>query len=460
MCIDIPEILTRPLSRIAADIADQKQRSALYGALREHRDRMEPSINAFEERRESHQVDTSAPLNGLPITVKDQIAVAGWRRNFGLDRTTTNPDGINAKVVDQFAKLGAVVTGKTALPPNAMDFQTHNRRRGHTNNPHNPRFTTGGSSGGGAAAVASGMSLLDLGADLAGSLRLPVAWCGVTSLTPTEGKLPDHGMLRGAHRLGHFARIGPIARRVEDLAFVWNCLTATADTAGNPPTSLRIALWAPNDRSPCDEVTISAWENLAKTIDGPQLTAEPNAMSGFFTPDIYRLFGEIMGHETGALIPAPIRWLMRQDRGAAQRSPGFLTHVHSGYRRSKARLATNIILLETFRRKALADWSDWDAMILPVTGVCAFEHLAPTTDRAGVRDYDHRFKTLAGPLGYFDALTRFTVPVGLLGWPVITVPIGRDPNGLPMGAQIVGKPHTETLLLNLAQRLVPQFGFQ
>ncbi|MCR9134875.1 MAG: amidase [Alphaproteobacteria bacterium] len=151
---------------------------------------------------------------------------------------------------------------------------------------------------------------------------------------------------------------------------------------------------------------------------------------------------------------------MRQDRGAARRSPGFLSHVHSGYRRNKTRMAGNITRLEAFRRQAMSDWSDWDAMIVPVTGVCAFEHLAPTTDRAGIRDYVHQFDTLAGPLGYFDALTRFTVPVGLLGWPVITVPIGRDPNGLPMGAQLVGKPHSETLLLDLAQRLVPQFGFR
>ncbi|MCR9134874.1 MAG: amidase family protein [Alphaproteobacteria bacterium] len=297
MNIDIPEILTRPLSKIATDMEDQRQRSALYTALREQRDRMEPSLNAFEARRETQPVEVAAPLHGLPITVKDQIAVSGWRRHFGLDRTKAKPDRINAKVVDQLVDLGAEVTGKTALPPNAMDFQTYNRRRGHTNNPHNPHFTTGGSSGGGAAAVASGMSLLDLGADLAGSLRLPAAWCGVTSLTPTEGKLSVNGMLRGAQGLDHFARIGPIARRVEDLAFVWSCLTATVGKSDNPVTKWRIGIWAPNNTSPCDEATHSAWVNLAQTIDDPDLFVEPDAMSRFFSPDAYRLFGEIMGHK-------------------------------------------------------------------------------------------------------------------------------------------------------------------
>lgn len=460
MNINIPDILMRPLSQIAMDIAEESHRIALYNALREQRDRTEPSINAFEARVETPPQDAMGPLHGLPITVKDQIAVTGWARNFGLDSPARRPDRIDAGVIKKFASLGARVSGKTALAPNAMDFQTYNRRRGHTNNPHDQRFTAGGSSGGGAAAVASGMSLLDLGADLAGSLRLPAAWCGVTSLTPTEGVWPNDGMLRGTHRLEHFGRIGPIARRVDDLAFIWQCAMGAKETLEKPASPLRIDIWAPDKTPLCDEATQAAWTGLARRCHQTGLTVNPDPMQSLFTHQIYQLFGEIMGHETGALIPAPIRWLMRQGRGSAQRSPGFLTHVHTGYRRDRGRFAENIQLLEMLRSEALTHWSDLDALILPVSGVCAFEHLAPKTDRTGVRDYDHPFDTTAGQLGYFDALTRFTVPITLLGWPVVTMPIGRDPNGIPMGAQIVGKPHTEAQLLNLSQKLAPHFDFK
>lgn len=459
MDIEIPEILARPLREIAADIADGGRRAALYDALRKQRDGAEPLINAFEARQETSPANTAGPLHGLPITVKDQIAVDGWKRSFGMDRPASKHDRMDAGVVVTLTASGATVTGKTALPPNAMDFQTFNRRRGHTRNPHDPRFTAGGSSGGGAAAVASGMSLLDLGADLAGSLRVPAAWCGVTSLTPTEGTLPGDGMLHGTRQLDHFARIGPIARRVEDLAFVWTSLTGSPGPSVKTASHLRIGLWMPDRSSSCDETTRTIWAGLKTRFDQTDLVVEPTPMLDLFSPDIYRLFGEIMGHETGALIPAPVRWLLRQDRRAARRSPDFLAHVHTGYRRDKARFSENTRQIEMVRKQALAHWSDVDALILPATGVCAFEHLAPTSDRAGVRDYDHSFDTLAGPLGYFDALTRFTVPVGLLGWPVITLPIGRDHHGLPMGAQIVGKPKSENLLLELAQRLVPHIGF-
>lgn len=456
MDIEIPESLMRPLSEIANDIADDERRTALYDALRRQRDRFESSINAFESRREIPPAKAAVPLHGLPITIKDQIAVDGWKRSFGMDRAASKPDSIDAGVVAEMRVLGASVTGKTALPPNAMDFQTFNRRRGHTNNPHDPRFSAGGSSGGGAAAVASGMSLLDFGADLAGSLRLPVAWCGVTSLTPTEGSWPGDGMLHGARRLDHFARIGPIARRVEDLAFVWTCLAGSSGVSAKAASRPRIKLWAPDGTSPCDEVTRTVWTGLKTRFDQTDLNVKTDPMRSLFTPDAYRLFGEIMGHETGALIPAPIRWLLRQDRGAARRSPDFLARIHKGYRRDKTRFTENVRQFETMRTQAMAHWADTDVLILPVTGVCAFEHLAPASDRAGVRDYDHTFETLAGPLGYFDALTRFTVPIGLLGWPVVTLPIGRDANGLPMGAQIVGKPKSEVHLLDLAQRLTQE----
>lgn len=460
MTFERPDLINRPLRALVPELAHPCARRTLYDALRVQRDAQEPQINAFEARSEESPPAPKGPLNGLPITVKDQIAVAGWSRSFGLDRVARKVERTSAPVIAQLEALGAQVTGKTALAPHAMDFQTANARRGATCNPHNPRFTSGGSSGGSAAAVASGMSVLDFGADLAGSLRLPVAWCGVTSLTPTEGALSGAGLLAGAQSLDHFARMGPIARQVDDLAYVWDVLSEPAEAASAQTAPPHLALWSAQGEVPCDAPTLAAWQAFTVQLEHGPFAVTRDAMAQLFTPETYRLAGEIIGYETGALVPFPIRWLMRRDRVAAGHSPGFLAHVHAGYRRDKARHVTNLSQLVTTRAQALAQWSDADVLILPVTGICAFEHLPPTRDRGGVRDYDQTFETQAGPLGYFDALTRFTLPLTLLGWPVVTVPIGRDANGLPIGAQVVGKPQAEAQVLDIARQIEGVVQFQ
>ena len=460
MTLTVPPLLDRPLESIAAAVSASEERAAVFQSLGAQRDQLEGTINAFELRRETCPQTVTGPLNGLPITVKDQIAVAGWPRSFGLDRVARKPDMVSAPLVERLQNLGAVVTGKTALPPNAIDFQTGNRRRGPTCNPHDVRFTTGGSTGGGAAAVASGMSLLDVGADLSGSLRLPAAWCGVTSLVPTEGRWPNDGLLPGQSCLDHFARIGLTARSVDDLRFIWHMLESEGGEPLPGTGAIRMALWSPGNMPPCDEATLHAWTQLHHRLIDTDMTIEPSAMAALFDADVYRLSGEIIGYETGALVPWPIRWLMRRDRRATETSPGFVAHIHTGYKRNAARYTDNLDQLHAHRAAAEQEWLGFDALIVPVSGVCAFEHLAPVQDQAGVRTYDKVFMTKAGGLGYFDVLTRFTLPLTMLGWPVVTVPIGRDPNGLPIGAQIAGRPGTEARLLDIAADLARSIGFR
>ncbi|MEJ6395375.1 amidase [Gymnodinialimonas sp. 2305UL16-5] len=450
------QFLDTPLRQLADDIAAPKARRHLYDALTAQRDAEEPRLNAFEARREICPKTANGPLNGLPITVKDQIAAAGWPRGFGAERIPPKPDRKSASLVARLEDLGAVVTGKTALPPNAMDFQTSNTRRGPTRNPHDPAFTCGGSTGGGAAAVASGMSLVDVGADLSGSLRLPAAWCGVTSFVPGEGGWGNDGLLRGDARLAHFARAGLTARRVEDLAFLWSALEGTP--VPDRKTEPRLALWSPAGQAPCDDQTLGLWHTFRQRITASDIAVEDTSMDMLFTPDVYRLGGEIIGHETGALVPWIIRWFMRRDRRGAQMSPGFVAHVNDGYRRDAGQYQRNLDHLADLRAAAQQSWAHVDALVLPVSGVCAFRHIKPARDQNGVRTYDTMFETGAGPLGYFDALTRFALPITALGWPVVTLPIGRDSNGIPVGAQLVGKPGSDGDLIAIAAGLQDLFA--
>ena len=131
-------------------------------------------------------------LAGLPMTIKDTFDVDGMPASSGLDvfRHRTASD---ATVVARTRAQGAVIWGKTNVPVLAGDFQTYNAIYGTTNNPWNPERTTGGSSGGAAACLATGVTALEIGSDIGGSLRTPANFCGVFSHKPTWGVVPQHG---------------------------------------------------------------------------------------------------------------------------------------------------------------------------------------------------------------------------------------------------------------------------
>jgi len=437
------------LEEVVNGLCNETTRAELWNQLAETRSFKDAEINAFEHFTDDMPRKTSGPFNGLPITVKDQIAVAGWHRWFGLEKVSKRKDAVSAPFVKTLQNMGCVVQGKTALPPHALDLQTSNARRGPTENPHQIGFTVGGSSGGGAAAVASGMSLLDIGADLAGSLRLPVSWCGVASLVPTEGRFDTSGMLPNAHQLDHFARMGPIARSCNDLAFFWKTLTGEARLQSTDQNA-RMLMWFSNDETPMERQVSDLWIQFGKSLGQNDFRVEQNDISALFDTDNRKLFGEIIGYETGVMLPFFIRWLLRRDADAIARSPQFLRHVYQGYRRDHRKYAKNLKRLETLRQYMFQLLETYDALILPVSGVAAFPHIHPIKERGGVRTYDAEFQTLAGPLPYLDALTYFTVPTSLLGWPIVTLPFAIDSNGVPMGFQLVGKPNEEANLLSIA----------
>ncbi len=449
-------LITCSASRIVAELSSgHLTQEDVVDALTRQREKANGDINAFEFIAPSNHDDCSGPLSGLPITVKDQIAVAGMPLNHGLDRLNRKPPEQTAPVVRQFLNAGAKVHGKTTLPPYAMDFQTFNKRNGPTCNPWNLELTAGGSSGGGAAAVASGMSFLDIGADLSGSLRLPAAFCGVFSLMPTDGKVDSNGLLPRGQVLNNFARPGAIARGVDDLALAWAVMSDEAQ-AKMPLTDVQIAVWDDaSSRLPASRSVVSALTAACETLspeEGIDLIETP--LEQLFADEVYACFGEIMGYETGALMPAPIRALERiTGKAAAKNSPKFLKHVHEGYRQDKASYGRALDNRDSLRAAFEQSWANSDALLIPVCGVQPFPHQTPDRDRGGIRSYSTMFDVGDTKVGYFDALTSFTVPVSLMGNPVVTLPLGLDREGLPVGAQLVGKVGGELELLAVADKV-------
>ena len=209
----------------------------LVDALLERRRDVDPRVNAFVASREAVVAEADAadraraagepvgPLHGLPLTIKDNVAVTGTDATMGMRARCGQPDSEDAVLVMELRRLGAIVLGKTNVPQLLLAQETENAIFGVTNNPWNLGRVPGGSSGGEAAAVAAGMTPIGIGTDIGGSIRIPAHFCGLYGLKPTL----DRWSNRGSHTAipGQEvvrSQIGCLARSAEDVITLWRAV--------------------------------------------------------------------------------------------------------------------------------------------------------------------------------------------------------------------------------------------
>jgi len=190
-----------------------------------------PQLNALvaqrfdAARREAREIDarrargeTLPPLAGVPTTIKDVIDVEGLPSTGGLATRRGHRAAADEPAVARLRQAGAIVLGKTNVAQLLIFVESDNPLHGRSNHPLDATRTPGGSSGGEAALIAAGGSALGLGTDIGGSVRIPAAFCGIASIKPTAGRLPDHGHLSvPPGQLGVQSQLGPMARRVDDV---------------------------------------------------------------------------------------------------------------------------------------------------------------------------------------------------------------------------------------------------
>ncbi|HET9866615.1 MAG TPA: amidase, partial [Nitrospira sp.] len=196
-------------------------------------DALNPKLNAIvtlapdfiDKAREAEAAlmrgDNLGPLHGLPVTIKDAINTAGLRTTSGSRLRAKHVPRSDAPSVARLKAAGAIVLGKTNLSELTMTYTADNPVFGRTNNPHDISRTPGGSSGGEGAAIAACLSPAGIGTDVAGSIRIPSHFCGITGLKPTIGRVVSTGQFPPSH--GHSV-IGPMARHVQDLHLLFHVL--------------------------------------------------------------------------------------------------------------------------------------------------------------------------------------------------------------------------------------------
>lgn len=401
--------------------------------------RMLEEADAVDARRQQQQ--PLPPLAGIPYAVKNLFDVAGHTTLAGARLFSDRPAAAtDSWAVRQLQQAGALLSGMVNMDAYAYGFTTENSHYGTTHNPHDLTRIAGGSSGGSAAAVAAGLVHFSLGSDTNGSIRVPASLCGLFGLKPTFGRLSRSGSQPFVASLDH---IGPFARRVDDLAIVYDALQGRdpedafqADRPADPAlpqldegiAGLRCATLGGYFNDWCDDEARSAVSRVAQALNGQQVQLFPEA-------ELARSAAFILSASEGGNHYLP----------ALRREPErFEPHSRERLLAGAMIPAAWYIQAQRFRSHARHAWqtlfSDTDILIAPATPCCA--------TRAGESEMTINGQSL--PIR--ASMGMLTQPISFLGLPVVTVPL-RSASGLPIGVQLIAAPFNEHLCLRAARAL-------
>jgi amidase len=431
----------------------------LYAARIE---RLNPTINAVvtldleRAERDAAAVDerlacgeSIGPLAGVPMTIKDAIEVAGMRSTGGALELRDHVPADDAPAVASLRAAGAVVVGKTNVPRwcNA-ETETHNELFGTTNNPWDVTRSVGGSSGGSAAAVAAGLSSCELGTDIGGSVRIPSHYCGTYALKPSFGVVPQLGYLShlGAGRVGADMNVfGPITRSADDLALLLDVL---AGPAPEDALAWQVVLPPPR-RARLADYRIGTW------FDEPAMqvaAAYGDALDG--AADALSAAGahvEASRPDVGFRAQLDL-WMELAGAAASPSLPDDIQKAASGLH---LRWLRNHERRAELRDRWLAWFEGHDALLCPVVLSSAPRHDLDGDPFARTLDVDGVARNI------MTEIPQWTGLVNVIGFPACVVPIGRSPDGLPVGMQIVTSYLRDRESIDLArhvERVVASFA--
>src|SRR3954469_24902218 len=421
---------------------------AVWRSVRERMDAWEPIVHATSHRDDATaETDARAaaerwrtrrprgPLDGVPVTVKENIASAGVPTPLGTAAAELVPATADAPAVARLREAGAVIVAKTTMPDYGMLTSGVSSLHPTTRNPWNPAWTPGGSSAGAAAAAAAGYGPIHIGTDIGGSVRLPAGWTGVVGFKPSFGRVPVAPP--------YYGRVaGPLTRTVADAARAMAVISQADDRdhMSLPPASL-------------------AWDELAGDVTGLRIGLVRNAGAGLpVDPEI----ADAVASAAAALDRAgahvePVEaltteemisgldrfWRMRSYRDWTALPPERRARVLA-YLRAWMAPAAGFSGTEVFDGFSQMDamsvavrdaMGELDVLVSPVSPVAAFDAELPSPAGDPARALEH---------------IGFTVPFNMSGHPAISVPWTTTSDGRPIGVQLVGRRFADLAVLRVA----------
>ena len=443
---------------------------------------LDPAINAVvvrdfdTARQRARQADTAwrrgehwGPLHGLPMTVKESFDLPGTPTCWGFPQYKDNIAQRPALAVQRLQDAGAVVFGKTNVPVALGDWQSFNPVYGTTNNPWDLRRTPGGSSGGASAALAAGMTPLELGSDIGASIRNPAHYCGVYGHKPTWGVVPMQGhQLPGVRCIDSLdiAVAGPLARSAQDLQLAMQVLTTPLQQFG--PMGWTPAQWRRTDKAPQQCRVAIVYDDPEARVDH-SIQNRLHALADFLraqgvtvledhrpvdSAQSHRVYMHLLRAATGA-------WLDDASYARFQTLAQEADPAHDTMRERVWRGSTlthrDWVEFDQQRAVLRAQWRSYfdsvDLLITPVATSPAFLH-----DQQGER-WERMLQVNGQDQPHTDSLFWAGYP-GVVGLPATAIPIGQSPEGLPVGAQIIGDTLADPLCLKMARWLETEWcGF-
>ncbi|MCX2982784.1 amidase [Halieaceae bacterium IMCC14734] len=454
-----------PLYRSAFALADDiragsRSSRELLEFFLQRIERFNPALNAvvaLDTERARARADAAdaavaagedwGPLHGVPITIKDALATEGLVTVGGIPACKDNVPEQSAVAVQRYVDAGAIIFAKTNVPFMSADLQTYNDVYGVTNNPWDVTRTSGGSSGGAAAALAAGLTPLELGSDIGGSIRTPSHFNGVYGHKPSFNLVPQRGHLPpgdGVLSEGDLSVIGPLGTCPQDLekaldivagplpeeGVAWQVQlpAARATAAGD----LRVAVWLDHPAFPVDDEIQAAIAAAAQTLADAGAQVDLEARPQFDVEEQHSNYAMLLSAVMGAGMPEAVfegasaavaaadpddrSLLMQQMRGIAQSHREWL-------RQNEKR--------QHYRAQWAQFFQSYDVLLCPCASVTAFPH-------------DHNPDLYQRQLQVNGKAVPY---LNILGWagltlnsylPVTAAPVGVSSEGLPIGMQIVG----------------------
>nr|WP_315485948.1 amidase [uncultured Undibacterium sp.] len=404
-------------------------------------------------------------LHGVPVTIKDNYRTKGIRTSSGYKPLANHVPDQDAEIVKLLKAEGAIIIGKTNLSVLAMDMQSDNAVFGKTNNPWDTSRTSGGSSGGCASALATGMTPLSIGNDLAGSIRIPSAYCGVYGFKPSFGVVSLHGIqtdpAEKVNGLKSLAVAGPLARNIDDLELAMTIIAQTTaedrrltplikNTEAIDIKDIKIA-WADEFAGvPVDnEIKLKIQKTISKLEKAGATVVK-------VTPDIdfylaWKTWGSFVGMQGGYNTSNLTKWLgLPFTKGVLKDIPMHQNVVKPNsvqkYMEALNIQDQMINIMENFLNV-------YDVFICPVSAVTAFKHHAPSKSYGNFSIYNTPLKVNGVDIHYYMATQAYTTPFTLTESPVLSLPIGLSKQQLPIGIQVVGKRNQDFRLLAIAKVL-------
>ena len=422
-------------------------------------EKVNPTINAIValdiERAKEKAIEADnkinlksklGPLHGLPMTIKDAFEVEGIVSTGGNPAWKDNIPKRNAEAVQRLVDAGAIIFGKTNVPFLSSDLQSFNKIYGTTNNPWDLERTPGGSSGGSAAALAAGMTPLELGSDIGGSIRVPAHFCGLYGHKPSYNIISEVGHMPpppGSILTGNGLSVaGPLARSPEDLEIALDVLVAAQEQDSQAwkvklPKArtkkikeLKIAVWPDEPYAEADDEITSLIKDTAEDLRHAGAKVE--------TVDLPISFEEIDKIYSLLLNPLMLAGSPKETFETLAKlneslDPNDMSELAKVARGSVLKHADWVIvnaMRQNMRQKWREFFNKFDVILCPTCITPAFKH--------NHNPVHERKLTINGKDDEYLRATLWAGPAVSAGLPSTNVPIGMSSNNLPIGMQITG----------------------